>query len=157
MTFAIVYYLSGTQEVVLSDEVLQHFRSYRQLTLRAHEAGGQLFGTVGGNRLIVRAATGPRAVDRRSRFSFSSDARKEQEEINRLHRQGLHYLGDWHTHPTSNPKASAVDIRSIGTIARMSVHPFNGFLLIVVGTADFPDGLQVIFHDGAASTVLDPG
>lgn len=149
-----VYRMAAAQEVVLTGTVLRHFRLHRQLTSGANEAGGQLFGTVTGIHLAVRAATGPRALDRRSRFSFSSNARVEQEEINRLHLRGLHYVGDWHTHPSQIPTASRIDISSIGTIARKSVHPFNGFLLIVVGIADLPEGLQVIFHDGTTSTVL---
>jgi hypothetical protein len=64
-----------------------------------------------------------------------------------MHKRDLHYVGDWHTHPELAPSPSGRDLRSIEECARKSTHGLNGFLLIVVGLAPFPEGLSVSLHN----------
>ena len=68
--------------------------------------------------------------------------------------QGLHYVGDWHTHPEKHPTPSADDLRSIAECFRQSTHELLGFLLVILGTGDPPAGLWVGWHDGRATNRL---
>jgi hypothetical protein len=58
-------------------------------------------------------ATGPRRTDRRTRTSSVPDRRAEQREIDDRFRRGLHFLGDWHTHPKNIPHPSGPDVASL--------------------------------------------
>jgi integrative and conjugative element protein (TIGR02256 family) len=145
----IVYALKDRPErVILEDRVVEHFRGARQLRRRDREAGGQLFARLTPPSVIVTDATGPAKKATRSRFSFLPNRVGEQLEINAMYDKGLHYVGDWHTHPAPRGEPSARDFQSIGEVVRHSRHAFGGFLLIVVGTSDPPDGLAVYLHDG---------
>ena len=56
------------QRVELGADALTHMRGYRQTSLRATEAGGQLFGTIEPDLIQVSRATGPYPADERSRY-----------------------------------------------------------------------------------------
>ncbi len=138
------YVLPGLRErVVLSDEVLQYLLEFRQLAGR-DEAGGQLFAKFDGDSVIsVVRATGPSSRDRRGQFWFIPSRWREQAEINRMYREGLHFVGDWHTHPQGTPEPSQKDIDSILDCHTKSRKGIRGFLLIIVGLNPFPTGLYV--------------
>src|SRR5262249_19655585 len=114
--------------------VLEHFARHRQTSRCSSEAGGQLFAVIEGHRWIIVRATGPRASDFRRRFRFFPSRRHEQAEIDQLFISGLHYIGDWHTHPEARPTPSMMDLQSIDETVRNSVHQLPGFLLVIVGT-----------------------
>lgn len=67
---------------------------------------------------------------------------------------GLHYVGDWHTHPEDNPWPSPTDLDSIVDCVRRSRHELAGFLLVIVGRLDPPAGLYVALHDGRSASAL---
>ena len=146
---------SSGQVLVLSVEVVGKFRRYRQNRWYQREAGGQLFARLSLSRIIIEEATGPRRTDRRTRTSYVPDRAAEQREIDSRHAEGLHYVGDWHTHPEALPGPSGLDIASISDSVRKSTHALNGFLLVIVGQAEPPDGLLVSVHDrfGSFSTL----
>ena len=89
-----------------------------------------------------------RAKDRRGRMFFHPDRKTEQAEIVALYASGLHYIGDWHTHPTQYPMPSKVDIRNIEESVTQSTHQLNAFVLVIVGNATPPEGLYVSVNDG---------
>ena len=130
---------------------------YQQIESFSAEAGGQLFARFSDAEIRVERATGPRISDRRSRFGYVPDRRREQEEIDALHGRGLHFIGDWHTHPEPRPRPSTSDIRSIQQAVRESTHHLNGFILLIAGTDRFPAGLFVSLYFGQdeASITLD--
>jgi integrative and conjugative element protein (TIGR02256 family) len=138
---------SSGQVLVLSKEVVQKFRRYRQKRWYQREAGGQLFARLSASRIVVEEATGPRRTDRRTRTSYVPDRAAEQREIDSRHACGLHYIGDWHTHPETFPVSSRVDIASISESTRKSTHTLNGFVLVIVGQAEPPSGLLVAAYD----------
>ena len=133
-------------EISLSEEVLAHFRRHRQQRWFSREAGGQLFAEVDLHCWRIVKATGPRADDWRSRFSFRPNAAADQKEILDQFAAGLHYVGDWHTHPEARPTPSGTDLESIAQSAVQSVHQLKGFLLVVVGTNDPTESLWVSLH-----------
>jgi integrative and conjugative element protein (TIGR02256 family) len=146
---------ASSQLLVLSDPVLGQLRRHRQLRWYQREAGGQLFARFDGNRIRVEEVTGPRPMDRRTRTSYRPDRRAEQAEIFDRHARGLHYVGDWHTHPERYPQPSSPDAQSIAECVAKSKHQLNGFVLIIVGQAEPPEGLHVSVHDGSTSFALE--
>ncbi len=142
------------QRLVLEASVVEHLEAHRQLTPRRREAGGQLFATFSDDSIILKEATGPRPNDHRTRTSYRPDRKAEQREILERHGRGLHYVGDWHTHPSPRPSPSDLDYRSIQDSVRRSTHQLDGFVLIVVGTLRAPEGLHVSVNDGNRTLTL---
>src|SRR5690606_10810567 len=95
-------------------------------------SGGQLFARLAPPIIEIVEATGPRPTDRRGRTSYEPDPHAEQLEIEARHRQGLHFVGDWHTHPERCPVPSVRDLISITDCVRRSRHHLSGFVLLVV-------------------------
>ena len=149
-------YENPTSEVtiVFTRKELTHFEDHRQLKSGDPEAGGQLFARFDSTTAYVEEATGPRPTDQRSRFGFRPDRKAEQKEIRERFERGLHYVGDWHTHPTDLPWPSGEDTASIRAAVNRSEHQLKGFLLIIVGNAPFPRGLFVTLETGTKSQPL---
>lgn len=143
------------QFLTLEQNVLDYFVGWRQLDKKMPEAGGQLFGVVEGQCIKVKLATGPRRSDRRGRFFFIADRLSERREISALHKSGLHYFGDWHTHPQSIPTPSGTDLSSMADLFARSKHDLNAFLMVIVGTAGPPKGLHVSLHEASAWSRLE--
>ena len=142
--------------VAISGGVIRHLMGFRQLRSKDLEAGGQLFAIFDTNKIIIKNATGPRPTDRRTRFSYVPDRKAEQQEILNMYERGLHYVGDWHTHPQILPSPSGTDISNMGDCVRASSHELHGFILVIIGTEEFPKGLRVSFHTGYDEIVLNP-
>jgi integrative and conjugative element protein (TIGR02256 family) len=119
---------------------------YRQRGLSSREAGGQLFGRVADDGWAVEQATGPRRSDFRTRFNFRPNRSSERREIEELFREGLHYLGDWHTHPEIAPEPSSTDIESMQEMVVASRHELPGFIMMIVGTGTGTAGLSISLH-----------
>ena len=144
---------SGTQ-IVFSDQVLEHFARYQQVQRKDAEAGGQLFARLTRYEIYVELATGPRKGDKRSRFGYAAQAGEEQKEIDRLFSSGLHFVGDWHTHPEANPRPSATDLATIGGCSLKSKHHLAAFMLVIVGQGSIPDCLHVSLHYGVRKKLI---
>lgn len=153
-----IHYPIGTsgQVLILTDPVVEHLRRHRQRRRYQREAGGQLFARFDGGRITVEEATGPRRADRRTRTSYLPDRRAEQAEILERHARGLHYVGDWHTHPEPLPQPSRPDAESIAECVAKSIHQLNGFVLVVVGQLEPPAGLHVSINNATSASTLDP-
>ena len=149
------------QILVLSDQVVRKLRRYRQKRWYQREAGGQLFARFSASRIVVEEATGPRRTDRRTRMSYVPDRAAEQREIDSRHAEGVHFVGDWHTHPETLPGPSGLDIASISESVCKSTHALNAFLLVIVGQAEPPGGLVVevkhVVHQAALCSRDDGG
>jgi integrative and conjugative element protein (TIGR02256 family) len=139
-------------EVSFSTDVLQHFQKNKQDAFWKPEAGGQLFARINADGWEIIKATGPRRSDYRRRFRFFPSRKDDQTEINASFDNGLHYVGDWHTHPEDRPTPSSLDLNSIVDLVKSSKHQLPGFLMVIVGTSDTRDGLWVSFHARDGST-----
>jgi integrative and conjugative element protein (TIGR02256 family) len=144
------------QVLVFTPRVLDRFRRYRQLRPWQKEAGGQLFADFDSPRIVIVEATGPRRCDRRTRTTYAPDRAAEQREIAEMRAGGLHYVGDWHTHPEKFPIPSWPDETSIADCFARSTHNLNAFVLVVVGTANASDGLYVAIHNSESRLRLEP-
>jgi integrative and conjugative element protein (TIGR02256 family) len=83
------------------------------------------------------------------------DHARKQEEIDTMHQHGLHFGGDWHTHPEPKPAPSASDTLGIRQAVRKSKHHLNGFVLLIVGAESFPVGLFVSLYYARGETAID--
>lgn len=146
----------SNQLLTISPRVLKHFRRHQQKRADSLEAGGQLFARLSLEHVAIEKVTGPRPSDFRARSLYVPDPFTEQPEIDRWHMKGLHYVGDWHTHPEARPQPSDSDRRSIRESFIRSKHNLQGFLLIIVGTAGFPQGLYVGLNNAEDELVLVP-
>lgn len=128
--------------------VVDYLYRHRQKGWFSRESGGQLFARFEDSKITVEVATGPRRTDRRGRCSYVPDRSAEQAEIRAHFKQGLHFIGDWHTHPQKRPEPSHIDVRSIAESVQKSKHQLNGFVHVVVGLDKPPTGWCVVIHDG---------
>lgn len=140
--------------IVFEGDVLNHFDKYRQKNSSSKEAGGQLFARYHDAGLIISKATGPSEKDKRGKFFFWPSRANEQKDIEDNHKNGLHFVGDWHTHPQVIPKPSADDVRNICDCFIKSDHRLNYFVMVIVGTAPFPEGLSVSVHNTETASFL---
>lgn len=124
-------------------KVLESLRKHRQRHVWSREAGGQLFAKTVGTPIAIEQITPPGAGDVRSRFSFWPRREAEQRDIHRMFKAGLHYVGDWHTHPEDRPHPSRDDIEKISAIFRQSRHHLHAMLLVIVGRALEAEGVFV--------------
>lgn len=153
----IAYPIGASGEMLLfHPEVIATFQRHQQLRWWQREAGGQLFARFQGAAIHVVEATGPRRSDRRSRYSYEPDHCAEQREIDSRFPSGLHFVGDWHTHPEDYPRPSGVDLRSTAEGVRKSKHGLHAFVMVIAGRASLPAGLYVALHDGHVHHVLKP-
>ena len=135
-------------------EVIKHFFSNKQTSKVGKEVGGQLFCRFEKNRVIICSVTGPRSIDRKGQYYFYPARWLERLEIKKKFKQGLHYIGDWHTHPQKKPKPSLMDIKSMKDCFNKSDHELPYFILVIVGQIDFPEGLSVSLHNGTGNLQL---
>ncbi len=145
---------NGNSDLVFSDAVMAHFLNQQQNRLSDTEAGGQLFARLTRFEIYVETATGPRPGDKRTRTSYVPDRNAERAEIRSMFAQGLHFVGDWHTHPERVAHPSATDEGTIRDCVTKSTHQLRGFVLVVVGNGPFPECLSVSIygnHEPASS------
>lgn len=146
----IEYPIEGSgQTLVLTRTVIDHLKRHSQSSPHSLEAGGQLFARFECNTIRIERATGPRPSDRRSRVTCLPNRFAERREIKRLFREGLHYVGDRHTHAESLPTPSCTDIDSFKEMFRKSRHKLASFVIVIAGTATPPEGLFVGLCDGS--------
>ena len=69
--------------------------------------------------------------------------------------RGQHFLGEWHTHPQSDPTPSACDLQSMAELFVRSVHELNFFVMIIVGNSTPDLSLWVSLHDASSSHQLE--
>lgn len=133
--------------VIISDEVQELFRQFRQLGKLDHEAGGILLGQMEGNIILVTTASIPGFGDKSSRFGFERDKKRAQEIIDyqfAISKGTIIYLGEWHTHPEPVPTPSGQDMRMIRGQYNGNKLNEKFILMIIQGTRD----LFISFFDG---------
>ena len=118
----------------LSNKAFEVLLKHRQLRWEEREAGGPLFSSSPGRRCTIDVASGPFSQDRRTRHGYIPHRPSVQADVLQKHGSGLHFLGTWHTHPSSHPTASPSDVRSILNLYRDSEHDLDAFIMLIVGT-----------------------
>jgi integrative and conjugative element protein (TIGR02256 family) len=103
------------------------------------EAGGVLLGRflMGNSDVVVDQVTIPAAGDKRSRFHFFRSARAHQEHILEawtLSEGTCNYLGEWHTHPESDPYPSGYDFENWQKKLQLDKFDSDFLFFVIVGT-----------------------
>lgn len=101
-------FISKNMCLIIDQNVCDYLSHYMQIKTDMHEAGGQLFGKIEETTVFVKVATGPYRFDKRSRNSYRSCPIAAQKSINTQLKNGLDYLGEWHTHAEQNPQISSL-------------------------------------------------
>jgi integrative and conjugative element protein (TIGR02256 family) len=135
------------QSVRIEPSVLRHVRSHRQSGFAAQEAGGQLFGSVTPELVVVSHAVGPHRADERRQFGFRSNPQRAQAAIERFARRGILYLGEWHTHAEAVPRYSGADEQAMRQIYSRSLLNTEALLLVILGLAAADDDIGVWYLD----------
>lgn len=146
----------GGPAIIISQAAIDVMVQYRQIDHHHREAGGQLFAQFLGADANIMEATRPKLLDRRSRHRFEPNRWLQQREIRNRHSKGLHFVGDWHTHPENTPRPSREDIESVLECFTLSIHELQAFVMIIVGKKPAPAGLYVALVKGATITPLTP-
>ncbi len=133
--------------IIISDVVLEKMFRYQQLRDSDLEAGGQLFARFEGQDTYILDATPPKPTDKRGRHSFRPNKWLQKLEIRAKRLCAQHFVGDWHTHPELIPSKSPIDRESIHACFRESRHQLKAFLMVIVGTEAFPNGIAVYLAD----------
>lgn len=141
----------------INDACLETFELHRQKSFSDRETGGQLFARIYGNHINIEIATETKGRSKHRRFLFWPDRAAERVDIETLFRQGLHYIGDWHTHPEAIPIPSTQDKCKMLEIYRRSLHDLDVMLMVIVGLEVFSKGLFVgaVRTDGVTSLQND--
>lgn len=140
--------VNGEPSILICEAALTTMLGFRQRTRRDKEAGGQLFAHFQGPEMVIVEATPPTLLDHRSRYRFRPSRLLQRREIRKKHAAGLHFVGDWHTHPEERPKPSADDITSMQDCFRRSIHDLAAFVLIIVGISKPPEDWYVALVTG---------
>jgi integrative and conjugative element protein (TIGR02256 family) len=152
----LIFELPGNkQHLVFTNAVLSNISQYRQTHRKHPESGGQLFARITQKMVIVAAATGPHRKDNKHRFLFVPNKKRLNSEIQTFFAKGLHYVGDWHTHPQKHPEPSLLDLRSMKNCFKKSRHELEHFLLVIVGNTVIPDGIWVGLINDAHTINID--
>jgi integrative and conjugative element protein (TIGR02256 family) len=131
----------GGPGIILTDEALSSMFEYRQLGPTAKEGGGQLFAKFAGADTIIVEATTPKLLDKRTRRGLKPNRMLQRIEIWDRHKKGLHFVGDWHTHPEEVPRPSWKDIEDMAECYLLSTHTLRAFIMIIIGTEPGHQGL----------------
>ncbi len=132
--------------VVVEDDCVAHWASYRQTRIWHRESGGLLFApSVGSHDGTVRITnvSGPNAGDRRSRYSLILDYRQCLEDIAKRFEEGLHFVGYWHTHPEKNPSLSGIDRRAFVKNLHNGGLEIEKMIAVVIGNGTGPDVIHI--------------
>lgn len=142
------------QILEVAPSVIQTFEDYRQ-TGDACEAGGLLFAEMLLPRTRITEATHPHEKDKRSRFSFIPFRNAQRRTIKACFKRGLHFVGEWHTHPQESPTPSNLDLHSMCESYIKSKHELNTFIMIIVGAKKEQLQLWVSMHNSTGCVPLE--
>ena len=123
---------NSTQKIIILKNVLENIRKHMQIG-DMPENGGLLFAEFTLPEIIVKKISISDESDFRSKYEFIPNQRRQQQIINSYFKKGLHYIGEWHTHPENKPLPSIKDISSMKETFIKSKHELNFFLLIIAG------------------------
>lgn len=131
----------------ISDEVLLTLGKYKQKK-HQNESGGIILGHVHENNIIyISKVSEPNASDKASQHGFERDKQSAQIIVDSEFHESegkVIYLGEWHTHPESNPSPSLIDVKMIKRQYRNNKINDSFLILIIQGT----ENLYISVYDG---------
>lgn len=144
------------QSLTISSNVLKFFRKHIQVRSNTPESGGILLAKFSLPQIKIVSATEPGPHDKRQRCLFISDLRQRKNVVSKSFRKGLHFVGEWHTHPQNTPAPSTIDMQSMSDLFIKSSHELNFFVMIIVGNTTDELSLWISLHDAQEAHRLYP-
>jgi integrative and conjugative element protein (TIGR02256 family) len=142
------------QELIVTRKALEIFSTYRQKEDEP-EAGGLLFAEFDFPLILVVEASPPNVADKRWRTLFIPNRILQRRLIRQYFDKGLHFIGEWHTHPEPKPTPSRLDLNSMADAFRKSQHELDCFIMTIVGNQMERLELWVSAHNGSEYSRLD--
>ncbi|WP_319478568.1 Mov34/MPN/PAD-1 family protein [Marispirochaeta aestuarii] len=143
------------QYISISPLVEENLNNYIQIASQP-ESGGLLFAEFKLPEIHIADISVPYENDIKRMFLFIPDQKHQQHVIKKKFQKGLHFVGEWHTHPQNHPEPSQLDIYSMRDSFRSSSHELNYFIMLILGnTKDF-DRSWVSIHNGETYIKLEP-
>ncbi len=144
MPDGLTLYADNYGEVIrFSIEAIDYVLNRKTFTASEKESGGQLFGLIDAFGARVVVATGPYSKDIRSPTRYRSNPGQAQASINRQSKEGLLYLGEWHTHFQDQPSPSKEDFIAMKALVKSSKLNTPHAILLIVGNGSFPDCFSI--------------
>ena len=147
---------NSEQIIEVAPSVLKTFSKFTQVSSDSCEAGGLLFAKFDLPHIHLIKATRPSRADRRSRLRIQFSTRRRASIIKREFRKGLHFIGEWHTHPEPEPRPSSIDLTSMRNLYALSTHELNYFVMVIVGNSEIDPQLWVSIHNSNSFQHLNP-
>ena len=142
--------------LTINEKSIQVFYKHRQLQANSTEAGGLLFATIDFPNIEISVASQPFRKAFRSRTRFSIPVKQRKKMIDKMFNKGLHFIGEWHTHPENSPTPSSLDLKSMEQLYIQSKHQLENFLMIIVGNDPEHLNLWASLHNGSSFQQLTP-
>ena len=123
------------KDLIIRKPVLENFKKYEQYSNRK-ESGGILLGKVYSSYVSIERITTPSIFDKVGRYFFIRSKIPAQSTINRLWSNSSGqtiYLGEWHTHPETNPSPSPQDRAMINNCFKSTKMEIDFLFLIIIG------------------------
>jgi integrative and conjugative element protein (TIGR02256 family) len=127
----------GNRDIEIHIQPLNILSKYAQTDKTSPEAGGIILGKILDNKISITKLSIPTQLDRASRSNFERHKLSAQIVIEYEHANSngqLIYLGEWHTHPESNPTPSGQDLTMITNQFKSNFLNVNFCLLMIRGT-----------------------
>ncbi|EOG1939485.1 Mov34/MPN/PAD-1 family protein [Vibrio fluvialis] len=132
----------------IEEQALDILLANRQ-TKSGFESGGLLFSPLTSENIVyITHVSTPSELDLRRQLFFKHDKSTAQKTISHFFKKGLHYIGDWHSHPQDKPQPSPQDIQSMKDIFLKSKHSLNFMLHIIVGIDEDCNKFYVCLTNG---------
>lgn len=132
-------FILGSTIIEIREDVLERLLDYRQKELETPESGGILQGKrLKNGGIIITDLTEPQPNDVQKRSFFKKDKDIHQQLSDKMWRESRGTcvsLGEWHTHPESDPTPSPLDKRGWNKNVRKQSDK-NVYLFIIVGISE---------------------
>ena len=135
-TLDVVWYSDGIRKLKIPQRFLDELYAYGQRGGR-RENGGILLGLVFKDYDEILELGAPSQSDKAGLFSFIRRRKPAQQKINRVWNISggyVIYLGEWHTHPRSDPTPSEQDRRMIENTLQKTLMEIDYLYLVIAGS-----------------------
>jgi len=144
----------STQPLIIEAHVLTTFTEARQLNASDKETGGLLLARVSKEEVRILEATKAEKNASISRFLFQPNLKQKRRIVQEAFKDGLHFIGEWHTHPEKDPSPSGLDRYSMTDSFRRSKHELDCFVMIIVGNRKDKLSLSITLHSQEGLTEI---